>query len=65
MAYDNLILSNVSKYIERFKRKHFIRTHIFHSEKTEKAYFGDNNVITTREWFASVEGEKLNASSTN
>ena len=51
--------SNNSKYIESFKMKHFICTHTFHSEETKKAYFEDNKDITSREWFASVEGEKV------
>jgi hypothetical protein len=51
--------SNISKYIESFKMKHFICTHTFHSEETKKAYFEDNKDITSREWFASVEGEKV------
>ena len=39
--------------------KHFICTHTFHSEETKKAYFEDNKDITSGEWFASVEGEKV------
>ena len=39
--------------------KHFICTHTFHSEETKKAYFEDNKDITSKEWFASVEGEKV------
>ena len=39
--------------------RHFICTHTFHSEETKKAYFEDNKDITSKEWFASVEGEKV------
>ncbi len=39
--------------------KHFICTHTFHSEETKTAYFEDNKDITSKEWFASVEGEKV------
>ena len=39
--------------------KHFICTHTFHTEETKKAYFEDNKNITSKEWFASVEGEKV------
>ena len=36
-----------------------MHTHTFHSEETKKAYFEDNKDITSKEWFASVEGEKV------
>ena len=39
--------------------KHFICTPTFHSEETKKTYFEDNKDITSREWFTSVEGEKV------
>ena len=39
--------------------KHFICTHTFHSEETKKAYFEDNKDITSKKWFASVEGKKV------
>ncbi len=39
--------------------KHFICTHTFHSNETKKAYFENNKDITSREWFASVEGYKV------
>ena len=39
--------------------KHFICTRTFHSEETKKTYFEDNKDITSREWFTSVEGEKV------
>jgi len=39
--------------------KHFICTHKLHSEETKKAYFEDNEDITSKQWFASVEGERV------
>ena len=39
--------------------KYFICTQLFHSEETKKSYFGDNKDITSREWLASVEGDKV------
>ena len=39
--------------------KHFICTHTFVSEETRKAYFEDNKDVTTKQWFGSVEGEKV------
>ena len=39
--------------------EHSICTHLFHSEKTKKSYFEDNKDITSREWLASVEGDKV------
>ena len=59
IAYNNVKLSNVIKYVESFEMKHFSCTHSFHSEETKKSYFEDNKDITSREWFASVEVEKV------
>ena len=39
--------------------KHFICTHLISFRGNKQAYFEDNKDITSREWFASVEGEKV------